>query len=495
MRSTLSVIVAAALVVAASSHASAQEAARAQLYSGFVLVDPETATRTAEAWVVVRDGRIEHVGAGVAPSGDFDRHDMRGLYAMPGLIDAHAHLTAGPQKVSVTDGVLQVGISTGDEFTRSNAAIALAFGVTSVRNPGGSAVAAERYDGMIASGKWVGPEARHAGEILQPPPFDGESFAYPTTAAEWNAEAARQARAGMTYFKLYTDLNEEELALGVGAARAHHLVPIAHLNSVSWKRGLELGVVQFGHALPTSPALLEPGAREAYAYGADFMTRWWELADLDGPLLQDLAASLARADAAVDLTLVVNQMVYFADQWETLLPLMANPPDYFHPAQLATLGPAYEAMRGVPAEQLARSRAVWPKVLAFARLLHERGVSLMIGTDGSGGAGIHYELDNHVQAGIPVWEVLRMATSGNADLIGLTGTGRIAPGLEADMVFLRSDPVADVRNVEHVEFVVNNGTLYEREALLGIARQIAEAARLRLAEESDAAEVGEPAVP
>lgn len=481
MRSRLSIVVAAALFAAVSSHALAQEA-RAQLYSGFVLVDPETATRTAEGWLVVRGGRIEQVGAGSPPSGDFDRRDMRGLYAMPGLIDAHAHLTAGPQQVSVVDGELQVGITTGDEFSRGNAAIALAFGVTSVRNPGGSAIAAERYDAMIAGGEWVGPEARHAGEILQPPPFDGESFAYPTTAEEWNAEAARQAGAGMTYFKLYTDLDEDELALGVEAARAHGLVPIAHLNAVSWKRGLELGIEQFMHALPTSPALLEPEAREAYAFGPDFMTRWWELADLNGPLLQDLAASLARGGATVDLTLVVNQMIYFADQWDTLLPLMASPPDYFHPAHLEALEPAYEAMRNVPAEQLARGRAVWPKVLAFARLLHDSGVSLMIGTDGSGGAGIHYELENHVRAGIPVWDVLRMATSGNADLIGLAGTGRIAPGFEADIVFLRADPVANVRNVEHVEFVVNNGTLYEREALLGIARGIAAKARSRIAD-------------
>lgn len=480
MRSRLSAIMAAALFAAFSTHASAQEP-RAQLYSGFVLVDSETATKTADAWLVVRNGRIEHVGAGVPPTGDFDRHDMRGLYGMPGLIDAHGHLTAGPQRISVVDGQLQVEITSGDEFSRGNAAIALAFGVTSVRNPGGSTVAAERYDAMIASGEWIGPEARHAGEVIQPPPFVGESFAYPTTAAEWDAEAARQAAAGMTYFKLYTDLKEEELSFGVEAAKAHGLVPIAHLNAVSWRRALELGVEQFLHALPTSSALLEPDAREAYAFGPDFMTRWWELAELDGSLLQDLAASLARADATVDLTLVVNQMIYFADQWETLFPLMANPPDYFHPAHLQALEPAYEAMRNVPAEQLTRGRAVWPKVLAFARLLHEAGVPLMIGTDGFGGAGIHYELESHVRAGIPAWDVLRMATSGNAGLMGLTGTGRIAPGLEADIVFLRADPVADVRNVEQVAFVVNNGTLYERESLLGIAREIAATARSRVA--------------
>ena len=53
-----------------------------------------------------------------------------------------------------------------------------------------------------------------------------------------------------------------------------------------------------------------------------------------------------------------------------------------------------------------------------------------------------------------------MATSGNASLMGLTDTGRIAPGLEADVVFLRADPVADVRNVRTVEATLSNGELY-----------------------------------
>ena len=65
----------------------------------------------------------------------------------------------------------------------------------------------------------------------------------------------------------------------------------------------------------------------------------------------------------------------------------------------------------------------------------------MIGTDSTGGSPFYArELGHHVAAGIRPMEVLRMATSGNAALMGLTDTGRIAPGLEADVVFLRADP-------------------------------------------------------
>jgi len=297
------------------------------------------------------------------------------------------------------------------------------------------------------------------------------------TPDEWDAEAARQAAAGMTYFKLYTDLTAGEVALGVKAARSHGLIPIAHLNAVSWSRALALGVEQFAHALPTSPDLLEPAARKRFVVGPDLMTLWWELAELDGPLISDLVASLAEARAKVDLTLVVNEMVYFGDEWESRLPELAGPADYFHPAQLEALEAAYAAFRGAPAPQLVRGKAVWPKVLAFARMLHDAGVDLMIGTDGAGGVGLRHELENHVEAGIPEWEVLRMATSGNADLIGLGDTGRIAPGFEADIVFLHSDPIADVGNVQDVAFVLTNGKLHRHEDLLDVAREIAFAAK------------------
>jgi imidazolonepropionase-like amidohydrolase len=452
-----------------------------QLYTGFTLIDPVAVTRTPGSWLIVRDGLIAQVGSGLPPAGDYQRRDMAGLYAMPGLIDAHGHLTAGPQRVTLVDGKPQVEIVTGDEFSRGNAAIALAFGVTSVRDPGGSAAAAARYDQMVASGQWLGPEARHAGEILQPPPFIGQSFAYPRNTAEWDAEASRQAAAGMTYFKLYTDLSENDLAMGVKAAKKHGLIPIAHLNHVSWLRALELGVEQFEHAMPTSPALLEPAVRDQYQFGPDYLTRWWELADLDGPLVRELVEQLVRADAKVDLTLMVNELLYFSDEWETRFPEFAGEmPDYIHPEHIASLTPSYAAMRAVAPDQLARSKRVWPKVLAFAKRLHDAGAALMIGTDGTGGAGLHYEMANHVKAGIPTWEVLRMATSGNAALMDLTDTGRILPGKQADIVFLRADPVANVSNVKEVAHVINNGMFHESTQLLDIARSIARAARARM---------------
>ena len=367
---------------------------------------------------------------------------MTGLYALPGLIDAHAHVVQGPYVISVVDGAPVIEMVVGDKYTRFNAMIALAFGVTTVRNPGGSTEAASHYDTMLARDDWVGPEALHAGAILQPPPLTGEAFAYPANPREWDAEAARQAHAGMTYFKLYQDLTEDEIALGAAAAKKHGLIPIAHLDEVSWTRAAELGVEQFEHAQPFSAALLPPGARSQFSIDpfARFMFRWFELADFDSPEIGQMIRTLRERRSVVTLTLMATEVPYNVKDLSEIFP--SDELRYYQPKSLASAQANFTALAAAWTDNdAAQAKAAWPKVLRFARLLHDAGVPLMIGTDSTGGTPFYArELGHHVAAGIPPMEVLRMATSGNAALMGLTDTGRIAAGLKADVVFLRADP-------------------------------------------------------
>ncbi|HEU5134988.1 MAG TPA: amidohydrolase family protein [Steroidobacteraceae bacterium] len=440
--------------------------ADAQCYSGFTAIDPATERRIENAWVVVAGGRIASLGRGSPPRGcDAARtHDLRGKFVLPGFIDAHAHITAtGMQQIEVHDGVVTVKMESIDRITKHNARIALARGVTTVRNPGGDPEANARYDRQVASGEWPGPEARHAGAVIEPPPFTGSTFAYPRNDAEWDAEAARQAALGMTYFKLYVDLTEAELAAGIRAAHQHGLEAIAHLNAVSWTRAAELGIDGLEHALPTSADLLEPAARAAYLAQKEptskFMYRWFELADYDGPLIRRMAALLAQKKIPVNLTLVVNQLIYNIDDFDPVVPAQEMADAL--PEVLAVYLPQIKASAtGWTPEDFDRARAVFPKVLAFARLLHEAGVPMMIGTDAGGGSFYARELELHVQAGIPEWEVLRLATSKTAALLGMGDRiGRLEPGFEADLVVLDADPLANIGNAAQVHGVLNNGLL------------------------------------
>jgi imidazolonepropionase-like amidohydrolase len=324
---------------------------------------------------------------------------------------------------------------------------------------------------MIESGEWLGPQAVHAGDLFNPgfPHF-------PRMDAEWDSEMARQRALGMKYAKLYSGLTEQQLARGIELAHAHGLKTIAHLDGVSWTRAMELGIDELTHALPTSPDLLAEPNRTAYQESrkipdAKYMYRWFELVDYDSEPFQNMLRMLVEKKIHVDLTLIANEIVYFYDQIDNELR---------YPLEHAYADPAFRDnwRQGMTASHFGwteddyrRAHAVMPKVLELAKRFYDAGVRLSIGTDGTGGGpSFVRELALHVQAGIPPWEVLRLATGGAAERLGMGELrGTLAPGFEADIVFLNGNPLENIENAGDVDTVVQNGRAYRAKELIEMA--------------------------
>ncbi|WP_426060329.1 amidohydrolase family protein [Hymenobacter sp. B1770] len=93
------------------------------------------------------------------------------------------------------------------------------------------------------------------------------------------------------------------------------------------------------------------------------------------------------------------------------------------------------------------------------------GVTLVMG--GDVGVFAHgdnaREMEQLVQDhGLSPLQVLRQATSGNAQVFHLADRGRIRPGLLADLVAVTGDPTQDVRAVRQVQLVMKGGVLYKQ---------------------------------
>ena len=94
----------------------------------------------------------------------------------------------------------------------------------------------------------------------------------------------------------------------------------------------------------------------------------------------------------------------------------------------------------------------------FKRALTVRGLKLIMGTDA--GAGAHgrnaEEIIYRVQvAGQPARDALVDATSHNAMSLGLAErAGALAPGLDADLIAVDGDPLADITALRRVVFVM-----------------------------------------
>jgi imidazolonepropionase-like amidohydrolase len=113
----------------------------------------------------------------------------------------------------------------------------------------------------------------------------------------------------------------------------------------------------------------------------------------------------------------------------------------------------------------AKVRMTLEVVGRAARLAHDAGVPVVFGTDAAvyphgRNAGEFAQLVRY--AGMTPAQAIAAATTGAAHLLGLDSeTGRIAPGLSADLIAVDGDPLTDVTRLEHVEFVMVRGRTVE----------------------------------
>jgi imidazolonepropionase-like amidohydrolase len=90
------------------------------------------------------------------------------------------------------------------------------------------------------------------------------------------------------------------------------------------------------------------------------------------------------------------------------------------------------------------------------------GVKIVVGTDGNTPYAPHIEMEDMVLAGMTPAQAIRAATSSAADLIGRAkDVGTVETGKFADIIAVNADPLADVRALEHVDFVMKGGVVYK----------------------------------
>ncbi|HEX9610677.1 MAG TPA: amidohydrolase family protein, partial [Gemmatimonadales bacterium] len=93
------------------------------------------------------------------------------------------------------------------------------------------------------------------------------------------------------------------------------------------------------------------------------------------------------------------------------------------------------------------------------------GVKIAMGTDVGGfpWTEIHQarELQYYVEYGMTPMQAIKSATSVAAELLGQERSlGAVAPGLLADLVAVRGDPLRDITELQRVRFVMQGGVVF-----------------------------------
>lgn len=397
--------------------------------------------------------------------------DLQGRYLMPGLIDMHAHLTMGPLEITRERGRAVMKALPDDDIAEHNAGRLVAFGVTTVRNPGGDLQAAGRYKARRAAGELVGPESFDAGPVINSTDLPG--LATSARSAEEMEEVVRaQVDAGADWIKLYTGLSPELLKAGIDAAHRHGRPAVAHLERIGWPDALAMGLDGIVHLMPLSPDLLTPEQRAAWQASARGGTysffEWWEHFDPDGPQADRLVAAFRGHRPVFDATLVTFHAAFVQDQDN---PYKDDARLHAHPRLLSNWNEWFTFAIGWQADDFRRARAVWPKVQRMAARLYATDARLTIGTDMGNpwiapGISLHREMQLLSEAGVPNARLLLAATRNAAEALGAgQRLGQIAPGFEADLLVLDADPLEDIRHTGDIHAVVLDGVLLTPAAL------------------------------
>lgn len=411
------------------------------LHCGALLAVPGEAPLT-KASVVVKRGRIDAVLPGfVAPPKlpgargiEIELVDLSKHFVLPGLIDAHTHITF---EYSADLRLRRLQQSDAETALRAvlHAKRILEAGFTTIRNLGSSGDAAFALRDAIAEGIVPGPRMLVAGEAITPTGghsdhtlgYREELFAVPGPVqgiADGPDACRRAVRAQVKRGADVIKLTATGGVLSLTAAGTEQQFFADELEAIV-KTAHLLGRKVAAHAHGTR------GINAALRAGVDSLEH--------GTFLDDESIQLFRETGAYLVpTILAGETV--AER--------AKLPGYF------------------PDEVAEKARQVGPAIrAAFARAL-EGGVRIAFGSDS--GVSLHgenrREFGYMVAAGMKEMDAIVAATRSAAELLGLSDeVGTIASNKAADLIATAGNPLVDITELERVTFVMRGGVIYKNE--------------------------------
>ncbi len=401
------------------------------IHAGQLLADPSKGPR-GNSTIIVRGGKVAEVRDGfVAPEGGAALVDLKDRYVLPGLIDMHVHFYSSgyPLKSRLEAS----GVDKEDAFVAAagRAKATLLTGFTTVRDLGAPEPRGIRaLRDAIAKGELEGPTIVNAGRMISVTAGHGDANGLKEDYAHAERMEATHLCNGAddcrraTREQIFTGAEVIKFAAsgGVGSNIAGGLE--AQLTPEEMK-----AIVDTAHSFgrkATAHAHGKSGIDTALRAGVDSIEH--------GSYIDDETIRL------------------FKDKGAYLVPTMHAFESVIRQARAGERPPASAAK----AEEVAKV------VKDSHRRAFAQGVKVAFGTDS--GVGPHatnaLEFGYMTAVGMPAAQAIRSATVDAAALLGRENRiGRIAPGMDADIIAVAGDPVADVARLNAVDFVMQRGAV------------------------------------
>lgn len=413
MKSTFAVL-APALLMAISASASelCEEPEIAitniRLFDGETVVDDATVVTSCTTIRAVARGSesIELLSDAITIGGE-------GRTLLPGLIDTHTHTWSVP----MLERPLDFGVTTVMGMGSTNPTFA-----STMRTEREIGPARDRAD-LYAAVLWVTAPGSHGTQWAEVPTLEEPEDARAFVAARLN-DGADYIKLIYDNFKMFDadipTLKKETMEAVVEAAHAQGVIAVVHSRDVeAWADVVNAGVDGIVH-LPVDEV---PGVE----------------------LLQQIKDAGIWVSGNLSLTRPLGEA------------LIDDP----------SIGPM---LRESEKENLLNFRANYREggdrvALDTARALRAKGITFLPGSDAPNGgttfgATMHRDLEEMVEIGFTPIEALKAATSDAAEAFELSDRGRIAVGLQADLILVEGAPDKNIKDTRNIVAVIKGGKVH-----------------------------------
>jgi imidazolonepropionase-like amidohydrolase len=427
------------LLVAATAFGQTQKAAsKTYVLKAARLFDGKSNALVTPGVVVVTDGKIVAAGTSAAAPAGAEVIDLGDATLLPGFIDAHTHLTGEYSEDYRQNRLdeLQKTIAERALDASVNARVTLMAGITTVRDVGSSDYLDVGLRNAIRSGKVPGPRMLvtvHAlgatgGHCDFSQGFREGIFGHESGPLEGVLNGADEARYAVRLDHKYgADIIKVCATGGV-------LSPTDDVDTPQLTQEELNAIVDEAHALRRKTA--------AHAHGAEGAKR----------------AIRAGIDS-------IEHGTFLDDE---ALDMMKQRGTFLVPTLMASQGLQEQIDKGIyipPAILVKAKTAIASIHQTFQRAL-AKGVKIGLGTDAAvypHGRNVE-EFHQMADLGMKPIDALKAGTSMDAELLGLADKiGTLEAGKIADVVAVPGDPVQNIRQTEHVFFVMKEGVIYRND--------------------------------
>jgi imidazolonepropionase-like amidohydrolase len=423
--------------------------------------DAASALQTDQT-VVVSGGLIIALGPSAStqiPS-NAEQLDGRGKYLIPGLWDAHTHISY------TGEAALPLYVS---------------HGITSVRDLGGVTSELVRMRRRVQARALVGPEMYISGTVLEGAFWLDRVNRLLTLDAQ---VAAFQPFEWSPRIRV-ASVDEARKAVDSVIAEGGDMIKFRNMRGDEFRalagEARRRGIPLIGHAPQRVP--LTEAADSGMRSIEHVETVLFQLGDSTPEFRHATLRHLASRGTAITPTLVVDRAYRLTpdsvawaiinDSTNTVEPRRR----YLSDALLKGWRFGLVTKKYDPPSDWAASHQ---RQVAELRLAHRAGVPILVGTDLGvslvyPGSSVHEEMQSLTrEAGLSPFDVLRGATILPARSLNLDRVvGRVASGFRADMVLLSANPLADIAHAERIAAVIQGGRVMLPAELVELRNQAA----------------------